>query len=121
MGEGRLSTLSALGLTLVGTTCCALPLTLVALGAGGAMASLASAAPWLAGLSAHKAWIFAATALCLGYAAYRLRQVEQCDVADARRLRWQQRVLGVSAGLFALSVFAAYALLPLTLWFEAQP
>ena len=45
------SVFSALGLTLLGTTCCALPITLIALGAGGAVASVTSALPWLVALS----------------------------------------------------------------------
>jgi len=118
MKETRASTYSAVGLTLLGTTCCALPLTLVALGAGGAVASLASSVPWLITLSKYKAWTFTATALALGYAWYRSSVVESCDVADAVRLRWQRRWLGASSGLFSLSLFAAYALLPLVKWWD---
>lgn len=113
------SVVSALGMTLVGTTCCALPLTLVALGAGGAVASMASSLPWLIALSQYKAWTFGLTALCLGYAWWQVRRVTNCDIADAARLRWQKRLLMLSSALFVLSLFAAYALLPLTLWLES--
>ena len=118
MGEGRASTFSALGLTLLGTTCCALPLTLVALGAGGAVASLVSAVPGLVWLSHYKAWTFGATALALGYAWWQVRRASMCEVAAARRLGGQIWVLRGSTVLFLLSVFAAYGLLPLTLWLE---
>lgn len=120
MREGNASTLSALGLTLVGTTCCALPLTLVALGAGGAVASMASSLPWLIALSNYKGVTFSFTALSLGYAWWRLRQVSSCDIADAKRLQWQRWVLRAAVALFAFSLFAAYALLPIMMWYDGQ-
>ena len=107
------SVLSSLGLALLGTTCCALPITLVALGAGGAVASLASGAPWLIVLSQYKAWTFATTGVVLGYAWWRLRRATECGLEDVRRLRWQRGVLVGSTGLLAVSAFAAYGLLPL--------
>ncbi len=110
------SVVSALGLSLLGTTCCALPIALVTLGAGGAVASLASAAPWLVTLSEYKAATFGVTALALVYAWRRVRSAMQCETADARRLRWQRWVLWGSTSIFAVSVASAYALLPLLLW-----
>ena len=104
---------SSLGLALLGTSCCALPITLVALGAGGAVASLASNAPWLIALSKYKAWTFALTAAVQGYAWWRLRRAENCGIDDARRLRWQRRILIGSTALLLLSLLAAYAALPL--------
>ena len=118
MKETNASTYSALGLTLLGTTCCALPLTLVALGAGGAVASMASSLPWLIGISQYKGWTFTLTALALGYARWRVHSVESGDIADAARLRWQSRALWAATALFGLSVFAAYALLPLVQWWD---
>ncbi len=38
--------------------CCALPIVLVALGAGSVVASLVSTAPWLVVLSRNKEWVF---------------------------------------------------------------
>ncbi len=113
------SVLSALGLSLLGTTCCALPIALVALGAGSAMASLASAAPWLVTLSEYKAATFSATGLVLGYAFWRVRRVSQCDISDAKTLRLQRRVLWASSVILAVSMFAAYAALPLLVWLES--
>ncbi len=113
------SVLSALGLSLLGTTCCALPIALVALGAGSAMASLASAAPWLVTLSEYKAATFSATGLVLGYAFWRVRKVSQCDISDAKTLRLQRRVLWASSAILAVSMFAAYAALPLLVWLDS--
>ena len=90
---GTLSTFTAFGLSLLGTTCCALPIALVALGAGGAVASLASAAPWLAALSAYKGATFSITGLSLAYAWWRLRRVSQCDLHH-RFCRFFQSFLG---------------------------
>ncbi len=112
------SVFSALGLSLLGTTCCALPIALVALGAGAAVASLASAAPWLVTLSEYKAATFSATGLVLGYAWWRVRGVSQCDISDAKSLRVQRGVLWASSVIFAVSMFAAYAALPLLVWLE---
>jgi hypothetical protein len=110
---------SSLGMALLGTTCCALPALLVVLGAGGAVASLLSAAPWLAALSAHKILVFLATGAMLGYSWWRLRKVAaQCSLADAKPLRWQRRILWGSTIMLGLSLFAAYAAVPIAEWLE---
>ena len=53
-GLSTLAPVAVLG-TLI---CCALPILLVALGAGSVVASLVSAAPWLVALSRSKDWVF---------------------------------------------------------------
>ena len=113
------SVLSAAGLTLLGTTCCALPITLVALGAGGAVASVASSLPWLAALSEYKVATFGVTAVALGYSSWKVRQLGKsavCSIEDAKRLRLQSGVLRAATGVFVVSIFAAYGLLPLVMW-----
>jgi hypothetical protein len=110
---------SALGLSLLGTTCCALPIALVAVGAGSAVASLVSAAPWLMPLAEYKAVTFSATALLLGYSGWRLSKVTHCDIADRRRLRLQRGALWFSTALLVVSVFAAYAALPIRIWLDS--
>ena len=115
------SLLGGLGLALLGTTCCALPILLVSIGMGSVVASLVSALPWLATLSEYKEFTFSATALILVYCFFRLRRVVYCELADQRRLKWQRGLLLTSTCLFMVSVFAAYALLPLTLWWENAP
>lgn len=111
------SLLGGFGLALVGTTCCALPILLVAMGMGIA-ASMVAAMPWLAALSKYKAITFSITAIILAYAFFRLRNVAYCELADQRRLKWQRALLWSSTGILVVSVFTAYALLPLTLWRE---
>lgn len=120
-GSAGASVFSAVGLTLLGTTCCALPITLVALGAGGAVASMASSLPWLVALSEYKIATFGFTALALGYSWWRVRQLGQsgaCSIEDARRLRVQSWILRSATGILGISIFAAYALLPIVMWFE---
>ncbi|MDT8321734.1 MAG: hypothetical protein RQ826_14535 [Xanthomonadales bacterium] len=109
------------GLALLGTTCCALPIVLVTLGMGSVVASIVSALPVLAWLSQYKAATFSVTGLVLAYTWWQLRrtgQSGQCAIEDGKRLKWQKRVLGVSTIIFVVAVFAAYALLPITLWLE---
>lgn len=119
MAKGDGSTYSAFGLSVLATTCCALPAALVALGAGGAVASLASSAPWLIALSQYKAWTFAFTAAALGFSWWQAGRVGECDIADARRLRLQRRILGLATALLAIAIFVAYALLPIMTWLDA--
>lgn len=113
---------SGLGLALLGTTCCALPIVLVAAGMGSVVASIVSALPWLTWLSQYKGITFSITALVLAYSWWRLRltaQTGQCAIEDDKRLKWQRRVLAISTVIFIAAMFAAYALLPITLWLEA--
>ncbi len=112
------SLFSGLGLALIGTTCCALPIALVTLGAGGAVASMVSAMPWLTTLSQHKVIIFSLTTGVLIFSYWRLHQIKVCSLADKYHMRWQKAVLWSSSAILLLSLFAAYALLPITLWLE---
>ncbi len=112
---------SSLGLALLGTTCCALPVVLVLLGAGGAVASLVSALPWLAALSAHKAWLFGATAAVLTYSWWHLGGVAaSCPLEEGRKLRGQRRLLWISTVMLAVSMAAAYGAAPLARWLESR-
>ena len=115
------SLLSSFGLVLIGSTCCALPIMLVTLGLGSVVASVVSVLPWLVWLSQYKAITFSVTTLVLAYSGWRLRRsnrAAQCSIEDGRRLKLQKRLLGVSVVIFLIAVFAAYALLPITLWLE---
>lgn len=125
MGDERLTANTSLatgfGLALLGTTCCALPVVLVTLGLGSVVASVASVLPWLVWLSQYKSITFSATALVLVYSWWQLRcagRSEQCAIGGGKRLKWQRRVLAVNTVIFGAAVFAAYALLPVTLWLE---
>ena len=114
------------GLALLSTTCCALPIALVSLGLGGAVASLFSNVPWLTTIAKYKAYTFGLTAVLLGYSWYALNQlgnkIEQsratCSISDKNILKWQKRILIIATVLLGISVFAAYALLPLQIWIE---
>ena len=121
LAQGRAAGVAASGgLALVGTTCCALPAALVAVGAGGAMASLVSAAPWLVALARYKEWVFLATAISLAYSWWLSGRAGVCDLAAAKRLRWQRGALWVSSFLLGASLFAAYALIPLVVWWDSR-
>ncbi len=114
------------GLAILSTTCCALPIALVSIGLGGAVASLFSNVPWLGTIAKYKVYTFGITALMLGYCWYALSQLGNkmaqegaaCNIKDQRILKWQKRILIVSTILLAISVFAAYALLPIRIWIE---
>ena len=107
------SLIGGAGLALLGTTCCALPIALVALGMGGAVASMMSIAPWLVTLSQYKLVTFTATGLVIGYCWWRVRSVQQCEVGEQTRLRRQKVVLWATTAIFFISIFAAYALYPI--------
>jgi hypothetical protein len=114
------SVLGGFGLALLGTTCCALPIALVALGMGSSVASLVVGLPWLTTLSQYKAVTFSVTAMLLVYSFWRLHNVGQCGLSDRYRLRWQARLLRFSTIIFAVAVFAAYGMLPLLQWWDGQ-
>ena len=85
------------------------------------MASMASSLPWLVALSEYKLATFGFTAAALCYAWWQVRKLGtsgSCSIADAKRLRFQSWVLRSAMALFGVSVFAAYALLPIVMWFD---
>lgn len=100
--------------------CCALPITLVSLGAGGVMAALLGTAPWLVALSSHKGWVFLGAGVLLAanyWALYRSGGVA-CQPGGACHPshplgRWLRRVYWGSVVLFGVGFFAAYLSLPL--------
>ena len=50
--------------------CCAIPITLVSLGMGATVASMAATAPWLVALSMHKGWVFGLSAGLIALSAW---------------------------------------------------
>ena len=117
-------------LTLFATTgtlvCCALPIILVSLGFGAAVAALTSSLPFLITLSQHKAWVFGVSGLLLLVSAWLLyRSGRQCptDPAQAalcvRAQRWNRRVHGLAVAIWSIGFFAAYLALPLRQWLES--
>lgn len=101
------------------TVCCALPITLVALGLGSVVASLVTTAPWLVTLSQHKAWVFLlAGGLILAnyWALYGGGSAcEPGGVCDPTRPhgQWLRRIFWGTAGMYGIAVFAAYLSVPL--------
>ena len=98
-------------------TCCALPILLVSLGFGAAVASVAGAVPWLVELSLHKSWIFAGSGLMIIAAAgviHRPGRICPTDpelaLACARADVWNRRFLWLSAAIWSLGFAAAYLL-----------
>ena len=97
--------------------CCAIPILLVTLGMGAAVASMASAAPWLIGLSANKPWVFAISGALIGVAMWSVyRPGRTCPTdpelaaACAAADKWNKRFLKVSAALWIIGFVAAFLL-----------
>jgi mercuric ion transport protein len=122
-----LSLFSSLGTLL----CCALPTLLVFFGLGATVAGVLSAAPWLVGLSRHKAWVFALAGSLIGlnfvyvYAlAPRLKtSIEVCsqdDAACGQASRLSRIVLWLSAGVYTIGFVVAFILGPLLLWWDSR-
>ncbi len=100
--------------------CCALPILLVSLGMGAAVAAMTSAFPFLITLSQHKDLVFLLSGLLLaacGWSLYRPGHVcpaERAGGASCRRLRtWNRRVFWAALVLWNTGFFAAFLALPL--------
>jgi nucleoside phosphorylase len=104
--------------------CCALPSVLVLLGMGTAVASLLSAAPWLASLSRHKIWTFsiagtliAASFVMTYVVAPRLQRGDVCAADDPTTCgevsKLSRAVLWGSALIWSGGFFVAYLLAPI--------
>jgi len=103
--------------------CCALPLLLVSLGLGASVAALTSAAPWLVGLSAHKAWVFTVSGLAIVGAAFLLYRPGRTCPTDphltalcARADRWNRSALAAAAAIWVIGFAVAYLWLPVRRW-----
>lgn len=108
-------------LTTTGTlVCCALPMALVGLGFGAAVAGLTSTLPWLVTLSQYKAWVFIGSAAMLALAGWLVHRPGRACPADpvlaercARLDHWNRRVWWGGVVLWAVGLFTAYLFLPL--------
>lgn len=103
--------------------CCVIPIVLVTLGFGAAVASLYGNLPFLTFLGLHKEWTFAITAaimLAAAWALYRPGRTCPADPELARACesadRWNRRMLVGAFSIWLTGLFAAYALLPLAQW-----
>ncbi len=112
--------------TTMGTlVCCALPITLVALGMGATMASLVSTVPFLVTLSQHKVLVFAISGFLLALSGWLLHRAGRVCPSDPKLAalcdktqRWNRRIYWSSVGLWGVGFFAAFLALPLQIWFE---
>ncbi len=111
--------------TTAGTlVCCALPIALVTLGLGSAVAALTSNLPFLITLSQHKAWVFAISGLLLAAGWWSVARNRQCPTDPAlraaceRAARWNRRILALAAAIWSTGFLAAYLALPLARWLE---
>lgn len=103
--------------------CCALPILLVAVGLGAAVASMTAAFPLLGSLVSHKAWVFGISGVLLltaGYSTFRPGRACPADPALAaaciRAQRWSARLFWLSLGIWATGFVMAYLALPLRIW-----
>lgn len=121
----RSAVLSYLSLfTSAGTLlCCALPSLLVLFGLGASVASMLSFLPWLVTLSRHKAWTFSVSGALIFmsfvntyYIVPRLR-TKECSPENptgcAEASRVSQILLWMSAVIYGVGFFVAYALGPI--------
>lgn len=97
--------------------CCAIPITLVSLGLGTVVASMASTAQWLITLSMYKGWMFTASGVLIAlsaWAVYRPGRVCPTDPALAlaceRADVWNRRFTWLSASMWGVGCATAYAL-----------
>ena len=112
-----LITLLLSGGTLV---CCALPILLVTLGLGTAVAFLTSSFPWLVAFSHFKPWTFAVSGAVLLLTAWLIYRPGRACPADPelarlcrRADRWNRGVFWFAAAIYAIGFFFAWLLLPL--------
>lgn len=108
-------------LTSAGTlVCCVLPVIMVALGAGAALAGLVTVVPQLVWLSENKGWVFGSAGVMLavaGIALWRGRRLP-CPVdpmlarACLRLRRWSAVIYGIAVIAFATGAAFAFVLRP---------
>ena len=105
--------------------CCALPIILVTLGMGAAVAALTSSFPLLITLSQNKIWVFSASAVVLifsGWLMYRPGRACPVDpVAGAlcdRTQAWNRRIFWMSVLVWGVGFVAAFLALPMRIWLD---
>lgn len=110
--------------TSVGTLlCCALPSLLVLAGLGAWVASTLSAVPWLVTLSRHKQWTFSISGILIAlsflnmYCFAPLLRPNACDLEASSACegasKFSKSLLWISAAVYAVGIFTAYALGPI--------
>ena len=116
-----------LGLFASATTlvCCAIPILLVALGFGAAVASAFEAVPALVFFGERKLWTFLVAGVLLVVAWLAHRSQTSCPTdpelarACERARRWNQRVLMIASAVWMAGFAAAYLALPAARWLDS--
>ena len=97
--------------------CCAIPITLVSLGMGATVASMAATAPWLVALIMHKGWVFGLSAGLITLSAWSVyRPGRACPIdpelaaACARADKWKRRFIWFSGVMWSIGFLAAFVL-----------
>lgn len=100
--------------------CCALPVLMVSLGFGAAMASLNFNIPVLLFLAEHKLWILNLSALLLSFLAWMIwRPNQTCPIDPAwaafchKTKRWNRWIFWISVSIWCIGFFFSYLLLPI--------
>lgn len=103
--------------------CCVLPIVLVSLGLGAAIAALIGAFPIIATFSQYKAWIFLISALFLAFTAWLIwRPSRACPMDPKLALlcnrfqNWDKRIFWVAFVLWLIGTGVTYVILPLVIW-----
>lgn len=118
--SGRVAGVLAL-FTSTGTLlCCALPAALGAVAGGAAVGSLVSVLPWLGPLSRHKGWIFLVAGVGIavsGALTIRPNGRVACAITGGRGCadagRFARAMFWLSATVYAVGAFFAYAIVPI--------
>lgn len=120
-GLGWLALLLSFGTLL----CCALPIVLVSLGFGAAVAAFNFEYPLLLALAEQKPWMFAGSALLLLIAAWWLWLRPAACPSDpllaahcVRARAWNRRAFWSGCAVWMMGFFFAYLLLPLRIWLD---
>ena len=105
--------------------CCALPIILVSLGFGTAVAAITSSIPVLITLSQYKVWLFIISGVLLAGSAWFIwRASRKCPIDPlAANLcqhaqKWNRRIWILAGTIWCIGFFASFVALPLRNWLE---
>ena len=105
--------------------CCALPILLVTMGAGGTLAGMTKLFPFLTTLGAHTDWMFVISGIALAAAAgLAWRSGQRCPAdpvlaQQCQRLqRWNKGILWISAIVWLIGSIAAFLALHVRMYLD---
>ena len=116
----------ALFASLTTLLCCALPIVMVSLGFGAAVAALTTTLPIISSIEMYRPWVFGISALLLAVTAAVLWLYQDSCPADAelgaictRARRMSRFLLGTGGVIWVVGFLFAYLALPIRLWLDA--